>query len=172
MLALCLAREDAVKEWRKILGPKEVDIAAQEAPESYVKSSPLTLQTLYIQSDFFVACVPSLHWKVLKSMHFMDHRVSKMQRKKLSISSPKRRQWQSLNRLLSAKKVYNYTCTIYIVTTIIMCNSYMHQSEVVLTVCCCCCCREHTCKDTGGRIFSFSEQRDPIDKGDGRTALQ
>ena len=53
MLALCLAREDAVKEWRKILGPKEVDIAAQEAPESYVKSSPLTLQTLYIQSDFF-----------------------------------------------------------------------------------------------------------------------
>ena len=35
MMALCLAREDAVEEWRKQLGPTEVEAAKQEAPESY-----------------------------------------------------------------------------------------------------------------------------------------
>ena len=34
MLALCLAREDAIKEWRKALGPKEVEEAIQSDPES------------------------------------------------------------------------------------------------------------------------------------------
>ncbi len=34
MLALCLAREEAVSEWRKLLGPKIVEKAEQEDPES------------------------------------------------------------------------------------------------------------------------------------------
>lgn len=33
-LALCLAREDAVEKWREMLGPKEVPVALEEAPES------------------------------------------------------------------------------------------------------------------------------------------
>ena len=36
MMALCLAREDAIGEWRKLLGPKELEEAIKEAPESYV----------------------------------------------------------------------------------------------------------------------------------------
>ncbi len=35
LLALALAREDAVSAWRDILGPKEVDLAKSEAPESF-----------------------------------------------------------------------------------------------------------------------------------------
>ena len=34
MLALCLAREDAISEWRKVLGPKIVEEAIQNDPES------------------------------------------------------------------------------------------------------------------------------------------
>ena len=34
MLALCLAREDAISEWRRTLGPKEVEEAIQNDPES------------------------------------------------------------------------------------------------------------------------------------------
>ena len=34
VLALCLAREDAVNKWREILGPKEVSAAKEEQPES------------------------------------------------------------------------------------------------------------------------------------------
>jgi hypothetical protein len=34
MLALCLAREDAINEWRKALGPKLVEEAVQNDPES------------------------------------------------------------------------------------------------------------------------------------------
>lgn len=35
MMALCLAREDAIGEWRKLLGPKELEEAIKEAPESF-----------------------------------------------------------------------------------------------------------------------------------------
>ena len=35
-LALCLAREDAVETWRSMLGPKEVAVAKEEAPERCV----------------------------------------------------------------------------------------------------------------------------------------
>ena len=35
MMALCLAREDAVEGWRELLGPKEVTVAAEQAPERY-----------------------------------------------------------------------------------------------------------------------------------------
>ncbi|XP_028393484.1 thioredoxin domain-containing protein 3 homolog isoform X2 [Dendronephthya gigantea] len=35
VMALCLAREDAVEGWRNLLGPKEVDVAKSEAPESF-----------------------------------------------------------------------------------------------------------------------------------------
>ena len=34
MLALCLAREDAVAKWKELLGPSEVEKAKTEAPES------------------------------------------------------------------------------------------------------------------------------------------
>lgn len=34
-MALCLAREDAVEGWRELLGPKEVTVAAEQAPERY-----------------------------------------------------------------------------------------------------------------------------------------
>ena len=33
MMALALAREDAVTAWRGMLGPKEIDKAKEEAPE-------------------------------------------------------------------------------------------------------------------------------------------
>ena len=35
MLALCLAREDAVEGWRELLGPKDVSEAAEKAPDRY-----------------------------------------------------------------------------------------------------------------------------------------
>ncbi|XP_020893204.1 thioredoxin domain-containing protein 3 homolog isoform X2 [Exaiptasia diaphana] len=46
MMALCLAREDAVEGWRELLGPKEVEVAKEEAPESLraqfqVEDSPI-----------------------------------------------------------------------------------------------------------------------------------
>ena len=36
MMALCLAREDAVEGWREVLGPKEPQIALEEHPERFV----------------------------------------------------------------------------------------------------------------------------------------
>ncbi|EDO42234.1 predicted protein, partial [Nematostella vectensis] len=46
MMALCLAREDAIEGWRGMLGPKEVEKAKDEAPESLraqfqVEDSPI-----------------------------------------------------------------------------------------------------------------------------------
>ncbi|XP_078344639.1 thioredoxin domain-containing protein 3 homolog isoform X2 [Oculina patagonica] len=46
MMALCLAREDAVEGWREMLGPKEVSVAAEQAPDSLrhqfqVEDSPI-----------------------------------------------------------------------------------------------------------------------------------
>ncbi|XP_068752060.1 thioredoxin domain-containing protein 3 homolog isoform X3 [Montipora capricornis] len=46
MLALCLAREDAVEGWRELLGPKDVSEAAEKAPDSFrhqfhVEDSPI-----------------------------------------------------------------------------------------------------------------------------------
>ena len=35
MMALCLAREDAVEKWRDMLGPKELEVAKQQAPASW-----------------------------------------------------------------------------------------------------------------------------------------
>ena len=35
MMALCLAREDAVEGWREMLGPKEISVAAEQAPDRY-----------------------------------------------------------------------------------------------------------------------------------------
>ena len=35
MMALCLAREDAVEGWRELLGPKEISVAAEQAPDRY-----------------------------------------------------------------------------------------------------------------------------------------
>ena len=34
-MALCLAREDAVEGWRELLGPKDVSVAAEQAPDRY-----------------------------------------------------------------------------------------------------------------------------------------
>ena len=34
MLALGLARDDAISEWRKLLGPKTVTEAKEQAPQS------------------------------------------------------------------------------------------------------------------------------------------
>lgn len=34
VLALCLAREDAVSRWRELIGPTELEKAKEEAPES------------------------------------------------------------------------------------------------------------------------------------------
>lgn len=39
MMALCLAREDAVEGWREMLGPKEISVAAEEAPDRYSDKS-------------------------------------------------------------------------------------------------------------------------------------
>ena len=50
MLALCLAREDAISEWRKALGPKEVEDAVQNDPESYVNTHAVIIQHLTLQS--------------------------------------------------------------------------------------------------------------------------
>ena len=33
MMALCLAREDAVEGWRELLGPKDISEAVDQAPE-------------------------------------------------------------------------------------------------------------------------------------------
>lgn len=46
MMALCLAREDAVEGWREMLGPKEISVAAENAPDSlrhqfHVEDSPV-----------------------------------------------------------------------------------------------------------------------------------
>ncbi|PFX23757.1 Thioredoxin domain-containing protein 3-like [Stylophora pistillata] len=46
MMALCLAREDAVEGWREMLGPKEISVAAENAPDSlrhqfHVEDSPI-----------------------------------------------------------------------------------------------------------------------------------
>ena len=42
-MALCLAREDAVEGWRELLGPKDVSVAADQAPDRC--------------SSFYTACV-------------------------------------------------------------------------------------------------------------------
>ena len=39
MMALCLAREDAVEGWREMLGPKEIPVAAESAPDRCVMIS-------------------------------------------------------------------------------------------------------------------------------------
>ena len=50
MMALCLAREEAVEEWRKLLGPTEIETAKQEAPESYVwQLHQISLPNFYFQ---------------------------------------------------------------------------------------------------------------------------
>lgn len=50
MMALCLAREEAVEEWRKLLGPTEVETAKQEAPETYVwQPHQISLPNFYFQ---------------------------------------------------------------------------------------------------------------------------
>ena len=36
LLALALAREEAVEGWRDMLGPKEVDQAKQDKPDRYI----------------------------------------------------------------------------------------------------------------------------------------
>lgn len=46
MMALCLAREEAVEGWRELLGPKEISVAAEQAPDSLrhqfqVEDSPI-----------------------------------------------------------------------------------------------------------------------------------
>ena len=41
VMALCLAKEDAVEGWRSLLGPKEIDIAKAEAPERYASLKPV-----------------------------------------------------------------------------------------------------------------------------------
>jgi len=46
MMALCLAREDAVEGWRELLGPKDISEAVDQAPESlrqqfHVEESPV-----------------------------------------------------------------------------------------------------------------------------------
>lgn len=46
MMALCLAREDAVEGWREMLGPKEVSVAAEQAPDRY--SGGHNIYILYI----------------------------------------------------------------------------------------------------------------------------
>ena len=38
MLALGLAKEEAIQNWRNMLGPKEVEVAKQEAPDRLVSS--------------------------------------------------------------------------------------------------------------------------------------
>ena len=35
MLALCLAREDAVSGWRDMLGPTEIPVAKEQQPDWY-----------------------------------------------------------------------------------------------------------------------------------------
>ena len=37
MLALGLAKEEAIQNWRNMLGPKEVEVAKQEAPDRLVR---------------------------------------------------------------------------------------------------------------------------------------
>ena len=41
MMALCLAREDAVEGWREMLGPKEISGAAENAPDRFVYNMTL-----------------------------------------------------------------------------------------------------------------------------------
>jgi len=52
MMALCLAREDAVEGWREMLGPKEVSVAAEQAPDRY--------------SDIYCDKDKSLHYTLLE----------------------------------------------------------------------------------------------------------
>lgn len=53
VLALGLARDDAIQGWRNMLGPKEVPQAKEEAPERY--SDPLTLVIPLVAFLFFYA---------------------------------------------------------------------------------------------------------------------
>jgi len=50
MMALCLAREDAVEGWREMLGPKEISVAAEEAPDRY-SDSYTYMFCIYCDSD-------------------------------------------------------------------------------------------------------------------------
>ena len=36
MMALALAREDAVQGWRDLLGPKELEVAKAECPDRFI----------------------------------------------------------------------------------------------------------------------------------------
>jgi len=47
MMALCLAREDAVEGWREMLGPKEVSVAAEQAPDRYSAHGGHNIYTVY-----------------------------------------------------------------------------------------------------------------------------
>ena len=42
VLALGLAKEEAIQNWRNMLGPKEVDVAKQEAPDRLVLTEACT----------------------------------------------------------------------------------------------------------------------------------
>ena len=59
MMALCLAREDAVEGWREILGPKEIQVAAEQAPDRYSDGY------LYIHCKF----IDRVNW-LISSLHF------------------------------------------------------------------------------------------------------
>lgn len=51
MLALCLAREDAVSGWRDMLGPTEIKQAKEEHPQWYIKAHTLSsIHTTYCRS--------------------------------------------------------------------------------------------------------------------------
>lgn len=58
MMALCLAREDAVEKWRDMLGPKELEVAKQQAPARY---RPHSLRALHVDMVnalvFMIVCI-------------------------------------------------------------------------------------------------------------------
>ncbi|XP_078620158.1 uncharacterized protein LOC144887083 [Branchiostoma floridae x Branchiostoma japonicum] len=69
---LGLAREDAVERWRDLLGPKEVPVAKEEAPDSLraqfaVEDVPINQlhgsDVTFTLCPLPPACVPSLLWR-------------------------------------------------------------------------------------------------------------
>ena len=59
MMALCLAREDAVEGWREMLGPKEIQEAAEQAPDRY---SELDIRTYHVLYKIYCDSGKSLHY--------------------------------------------------------------------------------------------------------------
>ena len=94
MLALCLAREDAVAEWRKMLtsAPPEAETEEQEQEKKankYIRSLPFPIPTSLPPPSTHAACGRSLLWKEVRSILCMAPKIQRVLCLRWSSSSPR-----------------------------------------------------------------------------------